>query len=67
MHGGVWFRKIILNKMTAMRSKTIFPWLFIVVPQLLIEQFCLHNVHTLDFCMKEFGSISFNKKTAVET
>ena len=38
-----------------------------LLPQLLMEQFCLHNVDTLDICMKEFCSISFNRMTAMGT
>ena len=46
-------------------------WADQILPQLLMEQFdtCLHNVDTLNICMKEFGSekIIFDKMTAVRT
>ena len=70
IHEGVWFTKIISDKMTAMRTFGIvlqrgYACSIIVhtradqlLSQLLIEHFilCLHNADTLNICMKEFGS-----------
>ena len=41
-------------------------WADQLIPQLLIEQFvlCIHNVDTLNICMKEFGS---QKMAAMKT
>ena len=83
MHEGVWFRKIIFDKMTSMRTKTISPYRAFVyalmapssagqlLPQLLMEQF-----DTLPIQCKQiehmhegvwFRKIIFDKMAAVKT